>query len=215
MKPSDPKSDVQAVIFDMDGVLARYDFHQRLQELAVLTGLTCKEIEEAVWGSGFDYAHDQGRSDPETYLRGVSALLGTEITVSDWITARKNAMTPDFEVLSLVKALQPSVKRATLTNNGALLHEAIDLVFPEMRRLFGQHCYFSFQFGEAKPHIDVYFGVLEKLGVQADNSLFVDDTDWCVEGARKAGLQVHHFRGAAGLQADLASRGLLSFDGHL
>jgi putative hydrolase of the HAD superfamily len=202
-------SPIRAVIFDMDGVLTNYDFDRRLSVLERESGIEVATIEEAIWHSGYDYEHDQGRHDAETYLAGVAKRLGRPISLETWLTARREAMRPNSEVLEIVRALTGKVKLATLTNNGHLLREAIGEVFPEFTELFGEHGYFSCQFGVAKPDAGAYHGVLERLDIPPNEALFIDDTDWCCRGAVDAGLHVHHFKGAEGLREDLVGRGIL------
>jgi putative hydrolase of the HAD superfamily len=207
------RSDIKAVVFDMDGVLCHYSLPTRLERLAAITGLAPGEIEAAIWGSGFDYDGDRGRYGADSYLEGFAARLGVPLSRAQWLDARAAAMAPDHEVLALARGLAQGPGRrctiATLTNNNLLLKQAIAQVFPEMAALFGRHAYFSAEFGSAKPDPAVYRGVCERLAVAPEQALFVDDDDWCVEGARSAGLQAHHFSGAAALRQELGRRELL------
>jgi putative hydrolase of the HAD superfamily len=60
----------EAVIFDMDDVLCRYDLGRRLRALARITGQMPRDIRAAIWDSGFeDVADTGGYPDPDDYLR--------------------------------------------------------------------------------------------------------------------------------------------------
>ncbi|SEC14884.1 2-haloacid dehalogenase [Rhizobiales bacterium GAS191] len=61
-----------------------------------------------------------------------------------------------------------------------------------------------------KPDAAIYRLFLERYGVEASRSLFVDDSLTNVEGARRVGMNAVQFRDAEGLAADLASFGVLA-----
>ena len=59
----------EAVIFDMDDVLCRYDLGRRLRALSRITGKMPRDIRAAIWDSGFEDAADSGGyPDPDHYL---------------------------------------------------------------------------------------------------------------------------------------------------
>ncbi|MFQ5468439.1 MAG: hypothetical protein ACE5DS_09940, partial [Kiloniellaceae bacterium] len=96
---------MEAVIFDMDGVLCAYDFPARLAHLERRIGVPAETIDEAIFRSGFEDAADRGEMDEAAYLSGLSARLGTPVTRADWLAARAAAMTPNRDVLDLARSL--------------------------------------------------------------------------------------------------------------
>ncbi|MGK2348204.1 HAD-IA family hydrolase [Actinomyces sp. W5033] len=60
-----------------------------------------------------------------------------------------------------------------------------------------------------KPDARVYRLLLERYGLSAGRTLFVDDSAANTAGAAAVGLLTHHFTTAAALREDLAARGLL------
>src|SRR5689334_17762106 len=90
----------RAVIFDMDGVLCRYDLENRLAALAGLSGRSPEDVKQSIWGSGFEEDADSGRyADGAAYLKAFGERLGHAISAAEWIAARRASMTPDPEVL--------------------------------------------------------------------------------------------------------------------
>jgi putative hydrolase of the HAD superfamily len=63
--------------------------------------------------------------------------------------------------------------------------------------------YASASFGAAKPAAQTYLRCLEQLGVQADETLFIDDTDTNVAGAINAGLHGYKFVSVDALAEEL------------
>ncbi|MBR5100951.1 MAG: HAD family phosphatase [Bacteroidales bacterium] len=57
-----------------------------------------------------------------------------------------------------------------------------------------------------KPDADIFYCLLDKYSLKAEESLFIDDNAENVEGARKVGLEAHRFTNAEELRTWLESR---------
>ena len=94
----------EAVIFDMDDVLCRYDLGRRLRALARITGQMPRDIRAAIWDSGFEDAADTGAfPDPDDYLREFGKRIGFPLTRQHWVEARREAMQPWPDMLALAR----------------------------------------------------------------------------------------------------------------
>ena len=200
----------RAVIFDMDGVLCRYDLRIRLEALARLSGRSPEEVERLIWGSGFEEDADSGRyTSGAAYLKAFGERLGHPIGPADWIAARRASMTPNPEVLELVAALRPTATVALLSNNGPLTEETFAELFPEAATLFGPASFFSWSFGIKKPSPEIYRRTASRLGVAPAKAVFIDDKAHNVAGAASAGLTAFRFSTARQLMKDLAAAQVL------
>jgi HAD superfamily hydrolase (TIGR01509 family) len=210
MRPAGPVgAGLDAVIFDMDGVLCDYDFAARLGHMARLTGRAPADIEAAIFASGWDDRSDRGEIGDEEYLRGCTARLGAEVTREDWLHARGLAMTPKPEVLELARGLAGQVALGVFTNNNELLAANLPALFPAVHEIFAPHVIVSGVLKHAKPDPAAFRHVLEKLGgVAPARALFIDDSAAYLAGAAEAGLHTHLFVDAKDLAATLARHGL-------
>jgi HAD superfamily hydrolase (TIGR01509 family) len=200
----------RAVIFDMDGVLCRYDLKIRLAALAGLSGRSPQDVEQLIWGSGFEEDADSGRyADGAAYLKAFGERLGHAISAADWIAARRASMTPDPDVLELVGTLGRTCKLALLSNNGPLTEETFATLFPEAAALFGAATFFSWSFGVKKPSPEIYRETTRRLEVAPANAVFIDDKAHNVAGARAAGLTAFRFSTMRQLVKDLAAAQVL------
>ena len=199
---------LELVVFDMDQVLCRYDRPLRLRRLDALSSRTPEQIFAAIWESGFEASSEAGAMDAEAYLAGFGERIGYPLDRAQWVEARRIAMTPLSDVLALVAAVKRSVPVAVLTNNGFLTKETIGQLFLELPALFGANLLFSAEFGARKPDPEVYWRLLDKLGVAPETALMIDDDPTNIVGAEVAGLQGHVFSGSAALEARLASFGI-------
>lgn len=194
----------------MDDVLCAYRLDVRLARLAAVTGLDAAAIHDAIWNSGFEAAADRGEHDAASYLVEIARRLGRPVARDDWLAARAASMAPYPDVLALVGRVARRAGVAVLSNNGLLLREAIDGIFPALRPLFGAAVYFSAELGTAKPDPAIYRAVLARHGVAPAEALFIDDLDENVAGARAAGLHAHRFVSAAALDGELRRLGVLA-----
>jgi putative hydrolase of the HAD superfamily len=200
---------ISLVLFDMHDVLCRFDQAKRLEDLARISGKPADEIFAAIWGAGFEAEADAGKLDRVAYLKGFGERLGYPITLDEWVANRKLAMVPMPEVLAIMAALKSRVKVAVLTNNHTLVREHLNVLFPELFALCGDHAYVSAQFGVAKPNPEVYLRCVAAAGGRPEETLFIDDSKANVDGAVAAGLAGYLFTDAAALRVALRDFGLI------
>ena len=199
-----------AVIFDMDDVLCRYHFDKRLACLEKMTGVAAETINEVIWEQGFDEEGDAGCYTAEEYHRLFCERIGAQLSREQWLEARAISIEPDHEVLEMARRVKRNATLALLTNNGPLLKESIDRVFPEVAEIFGERAHFSCEFDTCKPDPRVFLRLLDRLQADPGETLFIDDTASYIQGATTAGLMTHHFQSASQLRAELESYGLLT-----
>jgi glucose-1-phosphatase len=182
------------VIFDMDDVLCQYELGKRLRFLAALADTTARDVRAALWDSGFEEAADAGAyPDPDDYLEAFGKRLGYAISESEWIEARRHAMTANTEVLVVAALLKSQADVAIFTNNGPIVKNNLDRLLPEAALIFSQR-FCSFEFGTKKPDPESFVRLVNSLGRKPADCWFIDDKKSNVEGARIAGLTGHHYR---------------------
>jgi HAD superfamily hydrolase (TIGR01509 family) len=197
----------EAVIFDMDDVLCRYDLGRRLRALSRLTGKMPRDIRAAIWDSGFEDAADSGGyTDPLHYLSEFGRRIGFALTREDWVAARREAMQPWPDMLQLAAKIGEQARIAIFSNNGPLTKASLSEMFPELTRIFNEH-YHSFEFGTKKPDPASYTKLMARMGLAPERCWFIDDKRSNVMGARLAGLGGHHFRSREQLVPELRGLG--------
>lgn len=195
------------VIFDMDDVLCHYDLGRRLRALSQLSGKTPRDIRAAIWDSGFeDDADSGGYPDADVYLAEFSYRIGHPITRQQWISARRESMIPSGDVLALAKSIGKTARIAIYTNNGPIVKDSLDDLFPEAAAIFRER-YCSYEFGTKKPDPNSFTKLLAKISVAPADTWFIDDKRSNVQGARLAGLSAHHFRSYETLQKEVKNMG--------
>jgi putative hydrolase of the HAD superfamily len=98
------------------------------------------------------------------------------------------------------------LKTAILSNMGDTILASLERDFEWLDRF--DVLIWSYQHGVGKPDEEIYRLTLEKLGVKAGETLFVDDRPRNVEPARRLGMKALQYMTTEQLRADLVAQGL-------
>lgn len=197
------------LLLDFDGVLARYARPLRCAHLARGTGSTPAQVAEALFGTGLETAYDSGEVTTADYLRRLGQALGAPVDAPAWIAARVAACSVDARMQELMLEVAARLPVAVLTNNGALMAEAVPRIVPALADALRGRVLCSGALGGRKPQAQVYARALARLDARAATTLFVDDLFVNVRGARAAGLHADTVTGAPSMRRVLRRFGLL------
>jgi glucose-1-phosphatase len=200
---------ISLILFDLNGVLYRYDRDARISYLGSVTKLSPETIMAAVWDSGFEDSGDAGALDAAGYLRGFGACLGYDLAEAEWVAAQQAAVTPITATLALLSRIRSNIRCAVLTNNNLLVQRHFAAFYPEAAALVGNRAHVSAEFGARKPDPEAYRRCLVRLGAEPSATLFIDDSPSNVAGAEQAGLAGYTYIGAAELTAKLDGFGMI------
>src|SRR6266540_3015990 len=103
--PDGETSLIEAVVFDLDGVLCHYRIERRLALLSSWSGRAPDAIHAAIWRSGFEDAAERGIVSADDYLKGFGERIGYALSAAQWIEARRTAIEPDEHVLAIARRL--------------------------------------------------------------------------------------------------------------
>lgn len=199
---------IRQLLFDFDGVLARYDHPRRLGSLAGHAGCDPGHVHAALSGSGLDTEYDSGLVDTVTYLRRLGDALGRPIDEDAWMAARLAATAADTHAIACVASLDAALPLAVLTNNGPLMERAIPGIIAPVSHRFEGRILASGSLGVRKPDPGAFLAALDRLGWDAGGTLFLDDRFANVRGARSAGLHADTAGDARALRRVLRRYGL-------
>ncbi|MET9885605.1 HAD family phosphatase [Streptomyces sp. NPDC006430] len=195
---------MEAVLFDMFGVIARVQSPQARGVLERTAGADPDRFWEAYWSRRAPY--DRGDVTGPAYWRGVCAQLG--IVSDDRLTAQLLAADlaswseiDQRSVDLLGRLADRGVVLGLLSNIPEELAARYEATQPWLRRfaVLGLSC----RIGSAKPEPAAYEWCVRELGLPAEEILFVDDRVENVRAARELGLQGHVFTSHDALMAVL------------
>jgi len=193
---------IRAVIWDMGGVLLRTEDYASRERLAERLGLSRIDLEELVfWGES-----------------GSRAQLG-EITIEQhWENLRhefnlsRQAMADfkedfwsgdrvDMELIDYIRSLRSCYKTGLLSNAFSNLRQVVSEVW-KFADAFDEMI-ISAEVSLVKPDDRIYCLALERLGVAAEEAVFVDDFTRNIDAARLLNMQAIHFKNSQQVLAEL------------
>ena len=182
---------INAVVFDMDGVLCRYRIERRLALLASWSGQSPDAIHAAIWRSGFEDEAERGVVSADEYLAEFGERMGYPLSAAQWVEARKAAIEPNLAVLSLARQLSTNHPVGMFTNNPLLLKRHIAEVFPASRTSSAPAQSFPPSSAGANRIPEAFRRLAARVGLAPDEILYFDDDATYVTGAQEAGLSAH------------------------
>lgn len=198
---------VQALLFDLGGVLIDIDFKQALRIWAAISSLSFDELQEVFQHDLAYQRHETGEISAKEYFDGLRTSL--QLDGSDQqIAAGWNAILVG-EITETVNAVRKARAKypCYLFTNSNPTHQALCRSrFPDVMAAFDR-IFVSSDIGLRKPERAAFEFVAREIGVPAGSILFFDDLPENVTGALDAGLLAVHVRGAADVQDALRRLG--------
>jgi epoxide hydrolase-like predicted phosphatase len=200
---------IRAVIFDIGGVLEVTPPTGWMERWAARLGVSGQEMSsrlEGTWRAG-----TLGEVDLDTVeLRTMSALGLTDGELSEFMddlwTEYMGSL--NCELADYFGSLRPRYRTGILSNSfvGARERESAAYGFDQMC----DAVVYSHEEGMAKPDPRFYGVILERLSVEAEEALFIDDSPACVQGALDVGMRaIRYFdnrQAIAEIEAQFAAR---------
>lgn len=188
------------LILDFGEVLTRPQPAQVVERMARLAGLAPDRFSARYWQHRL--AYDGGLPAAEYWQRVLEGVDGLpEGVVAELIEADALSWS-DFrdEVWDLARAFRARGGRTAMLSNGVAEIVARVRVARPLETWFDT-VVVSCEIGRCKPDPEIYRVCVERLGVPAELTLFVDDRPENLAGAESIGLRTLHFTGDGSVPA--------------
>ena len=190
---------IKNIIFDLGGVILNIDFKQTenaLKELGI-DNLAAYMTQFHI--TSFFKEYEMGKIDDAAFIKSIQSLSLKPLTEEEVINAW-NALLLDFpqERIELLRNLKEKYRLFLLSNTN-LIHyrkfqEQIYLQTGGYLEDLFEKTYYSHTVGLSKPDMAIFKLVIDANKLEPGETLFVDDTESNMAGAKQAGLQVAHIR---------------------
>lgn len=185
---------IQAVFFDLGGVIVRTEYQAPRQQLAERLGMEYDDLDRLVFNS-------------ET---GMQAGIGAITSLQHWESIMKRLKRPleemqsirddffagdiaDRTILDFLRSLRGKYKTGLISNAWSDLRDY--MTREKMIDAF-DHIIISAEVGVAKPDAKIFQIALEQADVEPNEAVFVDDFYVNIEGCEKVGMKGIHFKDA-------------------
>jgi epoxide hydrolase-like predicted phosphatase len=182
----------KAVFFDLGGVLVRTEYQAPRQHLAERLNMEYEDLVKLVFDSPTGHKASLGQiSAKEHWLTVLRRMRKPESELDAVHEEFFGGDIVDRDLIEYIRSLRPRYKTGLISNAWDDLREYIT------RQKFADafdHMVISAEVGLAKPDARIYHLALEKLGVQPEEAVFVDDFSENIDAARAVGMAAIHFR---------------------
>lgn len=188
------KKKIKNIIFDLGGVIIDLDTSKTIQAFAQLSGKKDSDIFTLVSHSIFKQ-YEKGEISNDQFRRGLKELF--LINLEDHVIDEAwNAMIGELPShrLEMLKKLRKNYNVFILSNTNYIHIEYVHRYLNNKYKVqdfttFVDVVHYSQLMGMRKPDIEIYQSVLNQNKLDAECTLFLDDNEENLEGARKIGIQ--------------------------
>lgn len=193
---------IKAIIFDLGGVLLRTEDFSVRERLAARLSMDRRELEELIFGGDSGDKAQRGEITVEQHWENLRDQMSytpqeLKLVVDEFFSADRL----DNNLVEYVRQLHKKYKTALLSN-----------AWDDLRQVIAERWHFedafdmmiiSAEVGVAKPDQRIFRLTLDRLGVAAEESIFVDDFQRNVEAAQSAGIKAIRFKTAHQVRDEL------------
>ena len=197
---------VQAIIFDLGNVLIRVEEWRFAARLAARATKNPATLVEFFNRSAAVAAYSTGRSSAHEFYDAVTQETSFRGTFEEFATIWCEIFTPIPATLTLAMNLKGKLPRIILSNTNALHMEYVFREFPVIRDFDGH--ILSHEVGLLKPDAAIYELALQRYGLPAAQTVFIDDLEANCAGARAVGLRVIQCKSADQVCRELTRLGI-------
>lgn len=187
---------IKNIIFDLGGILLNLDYNATMKGFHDLGVTNFDEFfTQAKQNHLFDRL-DTGNISITTFRDELRKLSGINMTDQE-IDAAWNAMILDFPAkrINMLSEVKQHYKTFLFSNTNAIHYPYYNRILQEnfnydsLSPFFIKE-YYSHLLKMRKPDVASFQYIINENNLTAQHTLFIDDTEQHIEGARKAGLQV-------------------------
>lgn len=206
--PSQPNTQYKLVLFDLGRVLVNFDQDKIAQRLMERAHRTFEDIIAFYRTTQVFHNFECGTISPEDTLALINKMLGAEMSMEEFKPLWSDIFVENEGMAAIVDALGAHYRLFVLSDTNVLHYEHICERFPIMKK-FETHI-LSFKVGARKPDRRMYEAALRHAGVSAEETVFIDDKEKNITGARALGITAVHYQSVAETKKAFQSIGLMS-----
>jgi putative hydrolase of the HAD superfamily len=198
---------IRAVIFDIGGVIVDFsndeDYYPYLSKVS---GASIRRIKKVIEGRLWVLL-DKDRICQREFDRIVASKLGIEEKQVLWYESYRRTGKVNRRVIGDVRRLSKNYETAYLSNVDLSRYSYTLKLMEPYAKLF-DYKFASCYIHKRKPDKEAFRYVLAKMKARAGETLFIDNQEDNVAGARRAGLRAILFRDSGDLEKRLRKLGV-------
>lgn len=191
------KMKYEAIIFDLGGVLINLDYHKTTAAFEALGVPDFSELYSQANQTDLFSDFETGKISAQRFINELLVYLPQGTSPNKVVNAwNQMILNVPMESIQLLDRLKKDYPLFLLSNTNELHVPVVRREWSKVTDMPMEHyfnkIYFSHVMGMRKPHAEIFLEVCQREGLKPQSTLFIDDTQQHIEGAKKAGLQILH-----------------------
>jgi FMN phosphatase YigB (HAD superfamily) len=199
---------IEALLFDLGGVVIGFDFLRAFERWAELSGSGIKVLAASF---EFDEAycqHETGEITASDYFESLRGSLGIDLSDEQFASGwNRIFLGPIPGIERLLNRMVDRWPLYAFTNSNPTHQRFWSVEYSAMLSVF-RTIFVSSELGLRKPEPRSFETVAQKIGVAPERILFFDDSPTNIHGAVEAGLVAAHVTSAADVEAAITQANL-------
>jgi putative hydrolase of the HAD superfamily len=198
---------IRTILFDFGNVLAFFDHHQAVRQLAEYSPLSCEEVYRILDRVSHESGYDTGDVETPAFMKRIREECSLDCDDADLARAVSDIFTRNPEICDLLPRLRLKYRLLLLSNTN-------DLHATWYRRQFADDflhldgLIFSHEVRARKPDRKIYEAAHQITNARHEECLFLDDLEPNIDAARAFGWKGIVYRHGNGLAEQLDGFGI-------
>jgi len=193
---------IEAFVFDFGNVICKFDKNIFLEKLTLHCDKTVAQLNKLIFcDTDICIKFECGQISGEDYYKEIVEMCGLSIEQSEFFEAHTNIFTNITETFALIKRLKSKYKLGLLSNTCVWDFER-GIKSVEVFSLFDAVT-LSFEVGVMKPNKKIYDDMLNKIKLQPQNCVYIDDIKEFTDAGNSLGFNAINYQGAEKLLKEL------------
>lgn len=195
------KQKIKNIVFDLGDVIINIDIPRTAQAFASLSGLELPDVVRIFREGELFSQFETGRLDATGFRNYLRVLLNDTSWDDQTLDTAWNSLLLDIppERIELLRELSKNYRLFLLSNTSSIHVEEVNKILHKVSGIerlddLFEKLFLSYEMGVMKPHADIYNKVLESAGIEAHETLFLDDNTDNIQAAVNLGIQTIHVR---------------------
>ena len=201
-------SPIEAVTFDIGGVLLDFDHSRAWKSLGKLAGVGWEDVRSYLLESRLRIEYELGEISSEEIFRRYSQKFQPDLTYEEFYSAWAQIFSEKKDVIEIAKSISRRVSIYVLSNTDPIHFKFIVDSYNFLDFFDGR--ILSFEVGSRKPDESIFRAAIDLAGCDPNTCLFFDDIEEHVEAAATVGMKSRRFVSVEQMRKELFVCGLIN-----
>ena len=198
--------EIKAIIFDLGNVLLNFDARKSAKCFARACKVPFNKVWEHFFISPTEKAYTRGEISSREFYRHAVQSLKVPVNYKDFCRYWNDIFWENEGMDDVLKKLKKNYPLYLISNTNKLHFDHIKANYKILRHF--KKTFPSHLVGHRKPEPQIYQKVLKSIRLKPAQTVFVDDIEKFVVGAKAVGMHAVQFKSPKQLQRDLGKMGI-------